>query len=73
MKIITGLYTERVLEAVRLLGIEVMPNFAGKAEMAVDALRGDGQSHNIDENEFIDASRLVYDGVIVFRLLLSSH
>ena len=58
-----GLYTERVLEAVRLLGIEVMPNFAGKAEAAVDALRGDGNAPNIDENEFIDASRLVYDGV----------
>ena len=46
-----------------MLGIEVMPNFAGKAEAAVDALRGDTNSPNIDENEFIDASRLVYDGV----------
>ena len=72
MRIVSGLYTERVLEAVRLLGIEVMPNFAGKAETAVDALRGEGQSPNIDENEFIDASRLVYDGVIVFQLFLLS-
>jgi hypothetical protein len=39
-----------------------MPNFAGKAETAVDALR-DGAPQTIDENEFIDASRLVYDGV----------
>ncbi len=73
---ISGLYTERVLEAVRLLGIEVMPNFAGKAETAVDALRGDGQSPNIDENEFIDASRLVYDGVIIIfclHLKIPSH
>jgi len=58
----SGLYTERVLDAVKLLGMEVMPNFAGKAETAVDALR-DGTPQTIDENEFIDASRLVYDGV----------
>lgn len=59
----TGVYTERVLDAVRLLGNEVMPNFATKAEAAVDALRGFGEPQDIDENEFIDASRLVYEGV----------
>ena len=42
--------------------MEVMPNFASKAETAVDSLREE-TSQNIDENEFIDASRLVYDGV----------
>jgi hypothetical protein len=47
-----------------------MPNFAGKAETAVDALR-EGNSPNIDENEFIDASRLVYDGVIYFLTFLT--
>ena len=59
---LSGLYTERVLDAVKLLGMDVMPNFASKAETAVDLLR-DGKPQTIDENEFIDASRLVYDGV----------
>ncbi len=59
----SGMYTERVLEAVHLLGNEVMPNFASKAEAAVDALRGVGDPEQIDENEFIAASTLVYEGV----------
>ena len=40
----------------------VMPNFAERVEMAVDAL-SQNPPGDIDENEFIDASRLVYDGV----------
>lgn len=40
----------------------VMPNFAAKVETAVDALSCNPQ-REVDENEFIDASRLVYDGV----------
>ena len=39
-----------------------MPNFAERVEMAVDAL-SQNPPGDIDENEFIDASRLVYDGV----------
>lgn len=39
----------------------VMPNFAQKVEVAVNSLNS--SSKEIDENEFIDASRLVYDGV----------
>ena len=31
---LSGLYTERVLDAVKLLGMDVMPNFASKAETA---------------------------------------
>ena len=42
--------------------ISVMPNFAEKVEVAVDALSMHPR-REIDENEFIDASRLVYDGV----------
>ena len=52
----------RPLHAVKLLGMDVMPNFASKAETAVDSMRN-GTPQTIDENEFIDASRLVYDGV----------
>ena len=57
-----GIYTERVLEAVKVLCDQVMPNFAQKVEMAVDAL-STSPVKDVDENEFIDASRLVYDGV----------
>lgn len=57
-----GLYTERVLEAIRLLSDRVMPNFAQKVDGAVLALTSDPKGP-IDENEFIDATRLVYDGV----------
>ena len=39
-----------------------MPNFAEKVEVAVDALTANPQ-REVDENEFIEASRLVYDGV----------
>ncbi|XP_042546363.1 catenin alpha-2 isoform X3 [Dipodomys spectabilis] len=57
-----GVYTEKVLEATKLLSETVMPRFAEQVEVAIEAL-----SANIpqpfEENEFIDASRLVYDGV----------
>lgn len=40
----------------------VMPRFTEQVEAAVEALSANpGQP--VDENEFIDASRLVYDGV----------
>ena len=39
-----------------------MPNFAEKVEVAVDALSCSPQ-RDVDENDFIEASRLVYDGV----------
>lgn len=61
-----GIYTERVLEAVAVLRDQVMPNFAQKVEMAVQALSASPHKE-MDENEFIDASRLVYDGVREIR------
>ncbi|XP_050395347.1 catenin alpha-2 isoform X1 [Patella vulgata] len=57
-----GLYTERVMEAVTVLREQIMPNFAEKVEHAVDSLSANKQG-DVDENEFIEASRLVYDGV----------
>ncbi|PVD30378.1 hypothetical protein C0Q70_09643 [Pomacea canaliculata] len=57
-----GRYTERVMEAVVMLRDQIMPNFAEKVEVAVDALNSNPPL-DIDENEFIEASRLVYDGV----------
>lgn len=52
-----GYYTERVLDTVNLLTATVMPNFAEKVFHA----------SNIDEKDFIDASRLVYEGVREIR------
>lgn len=57
-----GVYTENVLKAVAVLRDQVMPNFAQRVEIAVEALSSN-PAKEIDENEFIDASRLVYDGV----------
>ena len=39
-----------------------MPNFAEKVELAVEGLSAN-PPRDIDENDFIEASRLVYDGV----------
>ena len=55
-----GFYTERVLDAVRVLKGDIVPNFSNKVENAIRAI---GANEGVDENEFIDASRLVYDGV----------
>lgn len=43
-----------------------MPNFAQRVEVAVDAISSNPPK-DVDENEFIDASRLVYDGVREIR------
>lgn len=43
-----------------------MPNFAQRVELAVDAL-STNPPKEVDENDFIDASRLVYDGVREIR------
>lgn len=43
-----------------------MPNFAQRVEVAVAAL-STNPNKDVDENEFIDASRLVYDGVREIR------
>uniref|UniRef100_A0A2K6UXK8 Catenin alpha 1 n=1 Tax=Saimiri boliviensis boliviensis TaxID=39432 RepID=A0A2K6UXK8_SAIBB len=57
-----GVYTEKVLEAAKLLSNTVMPRFTEQVEAAMEALSSDpGQL--MDENEFIDASCLVYDGI----------
>merc|ERR1719431_2061543 len=61
-----GLYTEKVLEAVRLLKTDYVPGFTHQVEGAVNALISTPPGA-VDENEFIDASRLVYDGVREIR------
>ncbi|XP_036932336.1 catenin alpha-1 isoform X1 [Acanthopagrus latus] len=57
-----GVYTEKVLEATKLLTNTVMPRFTEQVESAVEALSAN-PTLPVDENEFIDASRLVYDGI----------
>ncbi|KAA0722091.1 Catenin alpha-2 [Triplophysa tibetana] len=57
-----GVYTERVLESIKLLSDTVMPRFAEQVEVAIEAL-STNPPQAFEENEFIDASRLVYDGV----------
>uniref|UniRef100_A0A7N6A9Q3 Catenin alpha-2 n=1 Tax=Anabas testudineus TaxID=64144 RepID=A0A7N6A9Q3_ANATE len=57
-----GVYTERVLESIKLLSETVMPRFAEQVEVAIEAL-STNPPQPFEENEFIDASRLVYDGV----------
>uniref|UniRef100_A0A8C1LF00 Catenin alpha-2 n=1 Tax=Cyprinus carpio TaxID=7962 RepID=A0A8C1LF00_CYPCA len=57
-----GVYTERVLESIKLLSETVMPRFAEQVEVAIEAL-STSPPQSFEENEFIDASRLVYDGV----------
>ncbi|KAG2455929.1 CTNA1 protein, partial [Polypterus senegalus] len=57
-----GVYTEKVLEATKMLTEKVMPLFTEQVEKAVESLSAN-PSMPVEENEFIDASRLVYDGV----------
>ncbi|XP_013194609.1 catenin alpha [Amyelois transitella] len=60
------IYTKRVLEAVTVLRDQVMSKFAVRVDAAVSALGG-GAGAGLDENDFIDASRLVYDAVREIR------
>ena len=67
------LYTDRVLEASTTLRNQVLPNFAQRVEVAVHGLSNatggePGRSKDVDENEFVDASHLVYDGVREIRM-----
>lgn len=60
------IYTKRVLEAVKVLNEQVMPKFGHRVAVAVAALSSN-PAKEVDENDFIDASRLVYDGVREIR------
>ncbi|XP_052855265.1 catenin alpha isoform X1 [Drosophila gunungcola] len=60
------IYTKRVLEAVKVLREQVMMKFDQRVGAAVGALLNNSNK-DVDENDFIDASRLVYDGVREIR------
>lgn len=53
------LYTRNVLEAVKILNNN-LEMFKEKTEKVVNCI---GKNEELDENEYIDATRLVYDGV----------
>ncbi|XP_070540848.1 catenin alpha-2-like isoform X2 [Ptychodera flava] len=59
-------YTDRVLRAVDSLRDQVMPRFAREVENSVDALTSQPPGH-VDDNEFMDAAKMVYDGVREIR------
>ncbi|XP_064121957.1 catenin alpha-like [Macrobrachium nipponense] len=61
------LYTEQVLKAVEMLRDKAIPNFGNCVDIVSTTMRDD-PSKDIDENDFIDASHLVYDGVREIRL-----
>lgn len=58
---------DTVMSSVMCLRDEIMPTFIARAEVILNALERletqDWSRRNDDENDFIDASRLVYDGV----------
>lgn len=59
-------FLDSIFQICRGILCVVMPNFATRVEIAVDAISSNPPK-DVDENEFIDASRLVYDGVREIR------
>lgn len=56
------MYTNRVKKAIRVLQEHGEPKFDESVKNAVEALSND-PPQDVDENEMIDASRLVYEGL----------
>ena len=48
----------------------MLPNFAQRVDVAVEGLTNSSSNRgkDVDENEFVDASHLVYDGVREIRM-----
>lgn len=58
-------YTKRVLESVRVLSDQVISKFAQRVDVV--ASLSASAPREVDENDFIDASRMVYDAVREIR------
>ena len=58
----TGQYTDTVNRSVLVVKDNIMPQFAEYVDMVVDALSMDPMGE-VDENSFIEAARLVYEGI----------
>lgn len=59
-------YTKRVMDAVRILRDQVMDKFVQRVDEVATARPGNC-NRDVYENEFIDASRMVYDAVREIR------
>nr|CAB3234268.1 catenin alpha-2 [Phallusia mammillata] len=59
-------YTQKVIETCQNLKDQVMPRFESRLENTIEALVKD-PPEDPQENDFIDSSRLVYDGVREIR------
>ena len=57
-----GLYTERVLEAVKMLNDQTMPTFATKVKGTVQTINDDPDA-DIDENDFMETTLHIFNGV----------
>merc|ERR1711990_1261448 len=57
------IYAERVREGVNVLRSTLMPQFEQQVATTVKKIDDGTEITDVDENEFIDASRLVYDGI----------
>jgi len=66
-------YTERVRDGVNVLRSTLMPQFEAQVASTVQKI-GDGtEVTDVEENEFIDASRLVYDGIRDIRMAVLTN
>jgi len=54
-----GDHSERLLEAIESMKNDIFPLFARRVQTALKAMKTGG---HIDQNEFIDGTRMVYDG-----------
>lgn len=59
-------YVTHELQSRPLFIVPVMSKFAQRVDVAVETLSSNSPK-DVDENDFIDASRLVYDGVREIR------
>ncbi|XP_020626915.1 catenin alpha-2-like [Orbicella faveolata] len=57
-----GPYTDNVMRAVLVMRNEIIPHFAQNVERSVTTLAKDPHG-DVDEPQFIDASKLVYEGI----------
>lgn len=59
-------YTKRVLEAIKVLNNTVLPKFDKQVKLVIDNMSSTPPK-DVDENEFIDTTRLVYESIREIR------
>ena len=63
-----GQYTESSMQAVYAFRDNIMPHYSKTVEIAISTMNSNGQ---VQENEFVDACRWVYDGVSSHQVVVS--